>query len=396
MNASSLTEPELEQLLVWAQKRLQEVEADGATHTAKKAVISAKDVHEANPSHASDAQSLNSLRWPEPEADPFTRNIMNIVEGMGYMTYDMYPSYNRKINAELRMRMSIQDKATLAVVVGAFVLTLAASLTSAYHIAADPSPVKYYTDPKGLQQRLICPSADTEAFLRAFNNQPSTARLRILGSRNPPTPEPSLVQLVQRGRVGDFASAVRTRTTAWVIASAGRRSTPPGQTFDVSLDLTPFINGDGRLNSQADLDALDAHLETDNPLEVLQIRKRVEWDCWEDMAINVKQRLRTMGFNGELQINFEAVEDVLVYRNDRWQNFARNKITTALILISMVGMFVWIPYNLFRQRVVKIESRFKIIVDPSRYWELINDRLSIVEGFEGARWGLMPPRVPYR
>lgn len=331
-----------------------------------------------------------SWRWPE--ASPFGV-VMHMAEGVGSMTYDMYPTESRIMNAEMRRRMTIQDSVTLVVVLLAFVLTVGASLTSVYHVAADPSPVKFYTDAKGMQQRMTCPTGNVEAFLQAFNGQPSTARLRIIGSAARMT-DASLLQLLQQLRLHDFGVVLRNRASAFVMSSVGRRS-GRSQHFDVSLDLTPFINGDGRISSE-DESILQAHLQSENPLEVLTVRKRVDWECWEDVATNVKQRLRCLGYVGDLQVTFEAVENLVVYRNDRWQNFTRNPITTALMMLSIVGLMAWLPYTMIRKRAVTVETRFTIVVDPSRYWELVNDRLSIIEGFEGARWGAMPPSLRFR
>merc|ERR1712113_272666 len=186
-------------------------------------------------------------------------------------------------------------------------------------MADDPSPVLFYSDPKfshTVQQRLICSSADVEAFLRTFNTQPQCARLRIIGRSSPVV---DLRGLIRGLRFRELAWHARQRFSSIITMRRPRRDArlPSWDAimFDVSLDLTPFVTGDGRLASELDAARLEQHLCARNPLEVLLLRKQVEWPCWEDIATNVRQRLRALGFPGEVEVRLEAREEVLVYRN---------------------------------------------------------------------------------
>lgn len=322
-----------------------------------------------------------TISTPWPEDNPQHSEVMDMAEGVGSMTYNVYPTQNRAMNAQMRRRMVAQDFVALALLLIAFGLTVAASLYSIYHVSADPSAVKYYSDAKGMQERLLCPSQDAEAFLHTFSTSPATARLRIVGFLGRVDSDSSALGLLSRGHLTEAVAMLCSR-----VRRLGRTVA-----FDVSLDLTPFIHGEGRLVSAKDEMALMRHLESENPLEVLCLRKHVDWDAWSDVAMNIKLRLRALGFTGDMRVSFECVEDLMVYRNDPWQNFTRNPITTALMGISVIGLAAWLPYTMWRKRVVKVETRFKINVDPCRYWGLINERLSSIEGFEGARWGMMPP-----
>ncbi|CAK0840132.1 unnamed protein product [Prorocentrum cordatum] len=240
----------------------------------------------------------------------------------------------------------------------------------------DPSPARFYSDPKMHQQRLVCERASLEGFLQAFNTQPMNARLRIVG-RLPG--EESLL--------GSFLQSLQIWCRSWVLPE---RSPLPSRLswdpvlFDVSLDLTPFISGEGRLASQADVVALEQHLVAPNPLEVVVLRKRVEWQSWQDVATNIRQRFRALGFPGEVEVQFQAEEELVVFRNDPWQNFVRSRVTQAVVVMSVVGILVWMPYVWLRSRRVKVDLRYRVSLDLQRYWEMLSEGLSASEGFQGA------------
>eukprot|EP00418_Pyrodinium_bahamense_P067987 CAMPEP_0179098428 /NCGR_PEP_ID=MMETSP0796-20121207/45359_1 /TAXON_ID=73915 /ORGANISM="Pyrodinium bahamense, Strain pbaha01" /LENGTH=508 /DNA_ID=CAMNT_0020796207 /DNA_START=1 /DNA_END=1527 /DNA_ORIENTATION=+ len=314
-------------------------------------------------------------------------NALRIADGVGTMTYDSAPTDNRRLNSELRKRLVVQDCAAIVVLAVAFALSVLVSCLNVYHFSDDPSPVLYYSDPKNFRQRLVCASASRQAFLQAFNTQPQAARLRIIGKSG------GSGGLMQDLRLGGFTDIARVHIRELLartmlrarrsetLASLGRH----GDTllFDVALDLTPFITGEGRLSSEADAATLEEHFHTKNPLEVLVLTKRVEWDSWEDMATNIRQHLRTLGFPGAVEVRLEAREELLVYSNNRWQNFVRSRITHALVVLSIVGGIFWVPYLWLRTRTVRIESRFKICLDMERYWELLAEGLHASEGFQG-------------
>lgn len=151
--------------------------------------------------------------------------------------------------------------------------------------------------------------------------------------------------------------------------------------FHVSLDLSTFISGEGHLASAEEVLKLESHLASKNPLEILVLRKKVGWANWEDVATNIKQRLRGKGFQGEVEVRFDAQEDLKIYRNNRWQNFVRAPITHMLSVLSGVGLVLWLPYLYCRSDVVVVESNFQIQLDINRYWEMLSAGLDADEGF---------------
>jgi len=303
---------------------------------------------------------------------PVETDVEKLGEGIGAMAYERSPTGSRVINHDLRQRLQIQDWATINLLISVFALTVMLSCCSVYQVADDPSPAAYYSEPKNYQQRLICETNDVDAFLAAFNTQPQNVRLRIIG-RNP---EPGGFRRYLRNL---NAHATRSRGLANLLPMRQRRRL--SVLFDVALDLTPFITGDGRLSDE-NLMILQKYLNTKNRLETVLLKKKVDWALWEDVATNIRQRLRTLGFPGDVEVRFEASDEVLIFQNDKWSNFVRNRVTQALVAISIVGSAFWVPYVWVRSKTTVVETRFRINVDPVRYWELVAEGLSAAEGFQ--------------
>jgi len=331
--------------------------------------------------------SSNKTKHLDASRGSLEFDMVHLGEGVGTLTYDRSVVGSREFNHELWRRLKIQDAATIWMLATAFALVVWISCISLYHFSEDPSPVLFYTDSKHMHQRLVCASADHVDFLRSFNLQPQTARLRIVGKRPDNT---SLWRLFCTGRHRDARQRLRLMcqdVLLRILLGAGRVETLAQNrpwdpvVFDVALDLSPFISGPGRLRSEADLVALRQHLNASNPWEILALSKKVEWTNWEDVATNVRQRLRTLGFSGEVDVRFEALETVFIYRNHKFQNFIRNHVTHFLMLLSVVGYLFWLPYTWSRKRTVKIEACFQINLHLERYWQILSDGLHVSEGF---------------
>lgn len=328
---------------------------------------------EEDASAPADKGPLKATNPKPPQAPPPENDVEKLGEGIGAMAYERAPTGSRSFNYEIRKRLQLQDVATIGLLLAVFALTVMLSCCSVYQVAEDPSPAAYYSQPKFYHQsRVICDSADVDAFLTAFNTQPQNVRLRIIGWN----PEPGGFRRFLRTL---NAHSARSRGLANLLPMRQRRRLPI--LFDVALDLAPFITGDGRL-SDDNLAILQKYLNTKNRLETLLIQKRVDWPVWEDVATNIRQRLRTLGFPGDVEVRFEAHDEILIYQNHKWSNFVRNRVTQALVVISIVGSAFWLPYVWFRSKTTKVETRFRINVDPSRYWELVSEGLSAAEGFQ--------------
>jgi hypothetical protein len=325
---------------------------------------------------------------------PRESNLLRLGEGVGALAYDKSPTGSRSLNHELRRRLQIQDCFTFGMLLCVFALTLYVSCRSIYKVADDPSPILFYSDSLSNpaapylssldSQRLTCPTADVDQFLQSFNTQPQVCRLRILGKRSD---QESVRALFFQGQWNEAITQLRD-SIHQLLECLGllRRFRRPGVIFDVSLDLTPFITGDGRLRAEDDEVELQKFLRNeDNPLEVFCLKKHVEWENWEDIGTNIRQRLRAMGFQGEVEIALESQEEVLIYRNHPWQNFARSHVTRGLVIISMVGAFFWFPYIWYRTRKRKVHAYFTINLEVQRYWELFSGDLDPIWGYRATQ-----------
>lgn len=322
-----------------------------------------------------------------------TAGIMErVADGVGPAAYSRSPASNNELKFELRKRLVAQDKATVLILVFVLLVAIFVSCLGVYQFSSDPSQVAFYTDPKFNRQRLLCCQPDMGSFLEAFNSPPETASLRIVGKRvspgdqlrngraraQPPVPEsPPQTEESDVRPLGTLGHLGRQ-----LLLPGRRASLSDGSVmFDFSLDLSSFISGEGQLASEAEEQKLCRHFGSDNPLEIVVLRKKVIWPNWGDVATNIRQKLRTEGFAGDVEIRFDSEEEMRIYKNDRFQNFVRTPITHVLAVLSGVGPLFWFPYLYFRTSIVHIETHFKIEVDLSRYWDMIAVGLSPEHGF---------------
>lgn len=295
---------------------------------------------------------------PSPPRALHEPNYVQVAEGIFAVGYDHEPEGTRELDQEMTRRLSVQDLSVLSLLLFVFLLTILIGLGMVYAIADDPSPVMYYSDFQ-MRQRLFCESNRVVRFLESFNHQPQNVRLRLIGRRS------------------------NIEGPSWlsrIFGERDRRSSRRNILFDVTLDLTSFICSTGELYAE-DLPTLQRFLSSSNLLETFVIEKRVEWKSWEDLATNIRQKLRALGFTGNLEVRFEASDEITIYKNHRWPNFVRNSATNLLIALSIIGPFIWIPYVYCRSRSSRCESWFRIDIEPVRYWQLIEHSISASEGF---------------
>mmetsp|Transcript_61212 Transcript_61212/g.114484 ORF Transcript_61212/g.114484 Transcript_61212/m.114484 type:complete len:441 (-) Transcript_61212:36-1358(-) len=300
----------------------------------------------------------------------FLATLVRVGEGVGPITYSRSPGAHQRLNRELRQRLVAQDAAAIFFLLFVLGVAIWVSCLGVYQFADDPSQVVFYSDPKHTHHRMLCSSADQESFLEAFNTPPHKATLRLIGRR---TPRPATRWFTSQGGLYGI--------TRRFLPGRRRPVIDANVLFDVSLDLSSFVSGEGRLASGEEAAKLEAHLGSQNPLQILVLRKRVLWANWEDMATNVKQKLRALGFDGDVEVRFDSQEDMRVYRNTRWQNFVRTPITHMLSVLSGIGLLLWLPYLYWRSDVVVVESNFHIQLDVQRYWEMLSAGLDVDEGF---------------
>jgi len=292
--------------------------------------------------------------------------------GVGPIVYSRSPGAQQDMNHELRERLATQDRATVAILTFVLSMAVLVSCLGVYQFADDPSFVAFYSDPKYNHQRLLCSNVDMDNFLEAFNSPPQNALLRIIGRHSGPP---------RRSWFSRDLQADGRRWGRWLLLP--NRRPPHDETiiFDSCLDLSTFISNDSNFASEEDVTKLERHLLTENPLEIIVLRKTVIWENWVDIATNIRQKLRSEGFQGDIQLHFNCQEDMRIYRNIRWQNFVRMPITHILAVLSCLGVFAWIPYIYLRSKVVVVETHFHVEMDVERYWEMLAEGLSVQDGF---------------
>lgn len=279
-------------------------------------------------------------------------HIIAIAEGTGALSDERSPTGFRELDREMKLRLQVQDAVVLGLLLTVYLVTLSFGWSLVYRISKaeeDRSNFRFYSGPA--DHALVCEANDEDGFLNVFNRPPQKARLVLLGFRR-----------TASGIVG-----VRWR---------GHRYR---QVFNVALDLSPFIQG-GEI-SRNDHQNIEKFLSQRNTLEELQITKECSWAGWEDLGINIRQKIRTLGFEGILDVKLETSEDIVVRQNHAWPNFVHHRTTRVLAALSMVGGIFYLWYTCWRCRRQHVRSKFQVVLSPAHYWELIENGLNAANGF---------------
>lgn len=280
------------------------------------------------------------------------------------------------IDRDLIRRMRYQDKVVMVLLLLAYMFSLAFSASVVYSQAFNNSAVSYYADPRF--HTMTVDGHDVEDFLVSFNQAPRDVQLQVIGMM-PLSPFPGQENMVD-----------------W-IGSQHRIA------FAFALDLSPWITPDGSahgyINEQgenelgisssvgvkeSDLAVLKEFLARNrNDLAMVEIVKEVTWPEWEELATNIKQRIRQAGFTGVIDVRRADKEVVTIYKNRPWANFLHSRTTKVLIMLSIVGWLIYQPYIWIRNRSIQVSTRFRIDVPIETYWSLISDKIG-PHGFDPA------------
>lgn len=142
--------------------------------------------------------------------------------------------------------------------------------------------------------------------------------------------------------------------------------------------------------STDDLAKLRTFLARDrNDLAMVEIHKEVDWPDWEELATNIKLRIRQRGFQGIITVRRSNPEVMTVYKNRPWANFLHSRITKVICALSIVGWFVYQPYMWLRNRSLVLHSKFRVDVTIGSYWPLIADKLG-PDGFDPSSSSVRP------
>lgn len=267
-----------------------------------------------------------------------------------------------EMDREIIRRMRYQDKLVLALMVAVYFVAIIFTASLAYRAACNNSSVKFYADPR--VEPLMIDSDDMDDFLVTFMQPPKSIQLSVQGLM----PIPALLANLVEGAIEWQGGYYR-------------------HIFSFSLDLSHFLvpSGlpeDGSDTAMAgladqDLEELRRFLaENTNDLATVSMMKEVSWDNWEELATNIKQKIRQGGFEGLIHVSWKNSEMLTVYKNRTWANFLHMSVTRVLLGLSILGYLWYLPYMWLRQRGPQLQPRFKVNAGIAEYWNLISDKIS--------------------
>jgi len=280
---------------------------------------------------------------------------------------------HNELNRELLWRMRIQDKAVALIIVALYFVLLAFGVSSKYQESHNDSPVTYYADPRF--HSLVTEADDPESFLDAFNQAPKNVHLQVTGFLPVPGGRGSVQWREEHYRV---AFTFSLDLAPWVTKAIDMPD--PAHSGDPRLPLQPLHDG----ILPEDFALLGDFLASNkNELAMIDVQKDVEWLGCEELATNIKLKIRQMGFTGVIGVSLSEGETVSVFKNAPWANFMHSRTTKVLLVLSIFGCFLYFPYMWLRCRATKIRARYRVDIPISSYWPLIADKLT-ANGFDGA------------
>merc|ERR1719333_484930 len=97
-----------------------------------------------------------------------------------------------------------------------------------------------------------------------------------------------------------------------------------------------------------------------NDLAVLEMQKEVAWKSWEELATNIKHKIRQSGFNGIISVRRTECDSVTIFQNTAWANFMHSRTTKVLCALSVVGWMFYVPYMWMRCSCTVVRARYKV------------------------------------
>lgn len=338
------------------------------------------------PSNSSKAPVAGSL---DPEAelnatleeDKDVRPQQILMALGGGMGANIGATGNLELDIDLIRRMRYQDKAVMLLLLFMYFVTLGCSTSFAYRQALNDSPVTFYADPR--YHDMVAEGQDTDGFLDAFNQAPKDVFLQVAGFI--PVPPGALGSIEWQGHYYHDAFSFALDLSPWVVREEG---------CDLPGDAVSSSTGDGESSGRGadrpaviagvvaeDLDSLHHFVSHDaNDLAIVELRKEVSWASWEELATNIKLRIRQRGFNGIISIHRTECESVCIYKNTAWANFMHSRTTKVLCALSVLGWIIYLPYMWLRCSIMSVRSCYIIDIPIETYWGLIEDKLT-ADGF---------------
>lgn len=284
-------------------------------------------------------------------------------------------SSNRKnvirLNWDMQRRMRYQDDAVIVLLVVVYFVSLFFGLSFTYWQCVNTQSAVYYADPRFHNR--VSSDHGIESFLAAFNQSPKSVQLQVTGFV--PVADHADGSVHWQGESYFVAFTFALDLSAWV----------------VQLDQSELVNDSSGQSSSSELECgimpedlaqLRNFLAVNtNDLATVDMRKQIVWPGWEELATNIKLRIRQLGFDGLITINCNDAESIIVYKNRAWANFMHSRMTRVLCALSLLGWIIYLPYMWLRCTSMTVRVCYRIDMSITTYWELIADKLS-ANGFE--------------
>lgn len=274
-----------------------------------------------------------------------------------------------QFNDEMMLRTTYQSSAVVLLLFLLYASAIISGLSFMYWRVKNNSPVTYYADPR--YHSMVMEGHDRENFVDTFNQTPKQVLLQVTGFVPASEWHRNAVEWQ-----GGFCRAVFTFSldvSPWCVPMGNR----------VEGDVADTAGGECPVSVQSengipvtDLEALQAFLSHDtNDLGIVEVQKRIVWAGWEELATNIKQRIRQCGFEGMVVVHFSDTETVEVYKNRLWANFLYSQATRVLMALSIVGIIIYMIYIWLRTKRLVVRARHRVDIGPNAFWQLISDQL---------------------
>eukprot|EP00928_Gymnodinium_smaydae_P039484 TRINITY_DN26969_c0_g1_i1.p1 TRINITY_DN26969_c0_g1~~TRINITY_DN26969_c0_g1_i1.p1 ORF type:complete len:372 (-),score=34.88 TRINITY_DN26969_c0_g1_i1:97-1212(-) len=293
------------------------------------------------------AMRSNATRW-----EKFKFICLSLGEGMGLRVQLVStqptdaPSYAEAVEA-------VQEIAFVCIAAAAYYSMLFLVALVAYRNSKAAESVKYYTNHH--LENLYVETHEPDDFVDTFGSAPSMSVLTVVG-----TMDIDIGGYTRRRVAFNFALDVST----WIVCDSSELSADDEKTLAGFLD------------------------ENGNALERLDVKKDIVWKDWEELATNIKVRIKQLGFPGKVTVERETQSVVSVYKNTQWGNFMRGYNLKSLVALSVFGSILYFPYMACRSVVSDIRLRFRVDVPIETFWDLIEQGLS-ERGFLGGHHAML-------
>lgn len=338
--------------------------------------ISASGGHERGNATATQAEQR---LWLTPTAQNpqmlsgLQQMLMALGGGVGVVMQQAMIPFLRE---EYESRSRYQNDALLLLIVVSYFVAIVVSLSYVHWKSHNRSSITYYASPGYIVAGME--GHDVIGFLTTFSQAPKQVLLQVTGFL--PVDDSVVEAFEWRGGQYDVAFTFALDLSPWVVREEWGGITgldsPEGEGHVAPQQ--PLFGG----IAAQELEELRKFLAHDtNDLAAVLLQKQVAWPGWEELATNIRQRIKQCGFQGVLHVQCGSGETVTVYKNKPWANFLYKRTTGVLCMLSMVGWPLYSLYMWWRCTRLQICAQFRVDVSTEDYWGLIADKLSAA-GFD--------------